>query len=488
MLESARAALGLVGGTAPAEGTGPNGAPGGRRWITAWDVLRRNRNYLPVPVEYECPSPNLSPVKTPLRAYQLEAVACGNPSPCRFVSGLFDIGCGLGKTYVGGELVRRAGGVAVVVTQHRVSVDQWKAHLREEVGLRRIASGGEPFRSGDALPEAVVTTYSAIVRVAKSMDKEEGEHDTSCPTLLWYLHCLPFAVLLLDEVHVAAADHFHLACRLRASVVYGLTGSLVREDDLLTRLHSSLGSTVLFQYHRATPLRYDVWHIRVDDTYRAEAVESFPANGVGEEAAHALNPNKVALLHSLLEGELAQSRVLVFCDSKMGAKLLMESTLFEGRSTWLITGDTSNEERAQVLEQFAAHPTSCLVSTRVCDAAIDFPDGCVVVQYHSCSGSRQQETQRCGRGSRTDSTSTRVIHLVNEGTHEEQFVAYRIEYMQRIRSNVQVNHLHPADVVVDEGHRAPAAKVAASVAEGKKGKAKRYTKLRRRLISIAKRR
>ena len=97
MLESARAALGLVGGTAPAEGTGPNGAPGGRRWITAWDVLRRNRNYLPVPVEYECPSPNLSPVKTPLRAYQLEAVACGNPSPCRFVSGLFDIGCGLGR-------------------------------------------------------------------------------------------------------------------------------------------------------------------------------------------------------------------------------------------------------------------------------------------------------------------------------------------------------------------------------------------------------
>ena len=35
---------------------------------------------------------------------------------------------------------------------------------------------------------------------------------------LWLLHCKQFPALILDEVHLAAADHFQAACRLRANV------------------------------------------------------------------------------------------------------------------------------------------------------------------------------------------------------------------------------------------------------------------------------
>ena len=65
--------------------------------------------------------------------------------------------------------------------------------------------------------------------------------------------------------------------------------------------------------------------------------------------------------------------------------------------------------------------------------AIDFPSGCIIVQLFSSCGSRQQEVQRAGRGSRGDGlTGSRVYHLVNEGTEEEEFVARRVEYMEEL--------------------------------------------------------
>ena len=53
-----------------------------------------------------------------------------------------------------------------------------------------------------------------------------------------------------------------------------------------------------------------------------------------------------------------------------------------------------------------------------------------IIQLHTSSGSRQTEVQRCGRGSRGDVTTTKVIHMVNDFTEEDAFVKRRLEHMR----------------------------------------------------------
>ena len=67
---------------------------------------------------------------------------------------------------------------------------------------------------------------------------------------------------MLDEVHVAAADHF-VNGALRASVVCGLSGSLVREDERLGRLREAVGE-VIFRHHETRGVRYEVRAVALD--------------------------------------------------------------------------------------------------------------------------------------------------------------------------------------------------------------------------------
>jgi superfamily II DNA or RNA helicase len=98
----------------------------------------------------------------------------------------------------------------------------------------------------------------------------------------------------------------------------------------------------------------------------------------------------------------------------------------------VLNGQTSSREaRNQTIDTFSRSQPGSLVllCTKVCDVSIDFPVGCVIVQYHLTSGSRQQEVQRCGRGTR-GSTGAIVYHILNQGTDEERFSKRRIEHLR----------------------------------------------------------
>ena len=101
--------------------------------------------------------------------------------------------------------------------------------------------------------------------------------------LLWMLHSVQFGILVLDEVHMAAADQFRAACRLRAKIIYGMTGSLVREDDRLGHLNGAIGG-VLFRYHAPRQLTYDVYAVPLTNRVKL-MTEELRARSIAYQAA-----------------------------------------------------------------------------------------------------------------------------------------------------------------------------------------------------------
>ena len=378
-----------------------------------------------------------APVAEPvaLRGYQEEAVrAAHDAASDRFRPGVVVMGCGLGKTIVGARLVELSRAPAVVVTQHAASVRQWVAHLRDRVGLRRVVEG-DTMRSSwgikDPLPDALVLTYTALVGALRTCSEHArrmaaggaASQDAADVHLVLVLLLERFGVLVLDEVHVAVADHFVLATTLRASVIYGLSGSLVREDERIEELRGVVGD-VLFRHNETRKVGIEVWTVPLAAELR-ERLGPLTRHSCLEEAMRALNPSKVGALFQVLREE-ADAPVIVFCDSRAALAALARCDAL--RHAICIHGGVTDAPRQRALEAFAAQRAGVLLSTRVCDAAIDFKPGCRIVQMHVASGSRQQEMQRCGRGLRGGAVS-RVVHLVNEGTCEAEYVDRRVQHL-----------------------------------------------------------
>lgn len=439
MLAKAHTALVRLGASArtPPNGTGPLGAPHGRRWITHDDVQVWNCE---TSTHSLCRSTFSTTLNTraytlhtnDLRDYQWEAVAACNPDKATFRSGVVHMECGTGKTWVASELIRRSGACAVVVAQHAVSVTQFVTHLRTTLGMRAT----DLLTNDDVVDygayDVVVVTYSRVVRLMTAVDEhrvhiENGSYAPSysaADRFLMHCMCHPFGLLILDEVHTVVADKFPCVCRLRAHAIVGFSGSLVREDDRIVSLDTLVGPT-LFSYGNME--RVHNVHVRrvfMDDARIINATSRSAAN----QTIRALNPRKVQELLRILEAHSDQ-RVIVFSDTVSPTQVLHD-TVLRGRSLLLNGGVTSRESRDEIIEVFSESPAGSLVllCTRVCDVSVDFPVGCVIVQYHLTSGSRQQEVQRCGRGTRgTDGAL--VYHIVNEGTEEERFSERRIEHL-----------------------------------------------------------
>lgn len=488
------------GATAPPFGTGPMGAPGGKRWISAADVLAWNaKSYTERDgfqwdaVKDAVYERDYAEDPLPLRDYQLRACDACNPpqtpeevgsdeegwvaqwveirsdeedestvAPLVFLSGVVHMSCGLGKSWVAAELIRRSRAPAVVLAPHAVSVQQWIHLLRARVTpyACTLADARAAWTLDDPFPDVVVATYHSLVRVHKRIatHKQIFEDAATFPPsvielfedrLLAMLMCESFGILILDEVHVAVAEHFMSAGRLRARCVIGLSGSLVREDERIGHLLDNVGP-VLVSHTVPRTLHVRIVTVPVSDAHRAhlDALRTAQrgARSKVEHAYGALNPHKVAALARVCARH-ADSRILVFCDSVRAAALLHAHGGVEvwgtedyddgtyapqdaHRPCHLMTGSMGRDERDEALRAFCSRPDAILVCTRICDAAINFPNGCVVVQYHLASGSRQQEVQRCGRGTRDASgVSTNAYHLVNAGTDEVEYAERRVTYM-----------------------------------------------------------
>lgn len=441
MLSNAQAVFDrfVVPAEIPPNGTGPLGAPGGggRRWITRDDVIVWNCGTTTIPASLRSTYTDqlhrrrYTQYPNNLRDYQWEAVRSCNPEPGIFRSCIVNMECGTGKTWVASELIRRSGSTSVVLAQHTVSVTQFVAHIQTTLGIRAVTLTDDNVRDVDSY-DVVVTTYNRLARVVNMVDQHrkqivEGTHSSSYyvgDRFLMNSMCEPFGLLIMDEVHTLVADKFMCACRMLAHAVIGFSGSLIREDNRIDSLPMVVGP-VVYTYGRTD--REHVVHVHRVPMEDARVRDAGTRTAL-HQTTRALNPYKVERLFHIL-GQCSDKRVIVFCDTIRPTEIL-RTTVLAGRCLLLNGTVSSRDSRDEIIRVFSASPPGSLVllCTKVCDVSIDFPNGCVLVEYHLTTGSRQQEMQRCGRGTRGHDGAT-VHHIVNKDTEEERFSDRRIQHL-----------------------------------------------------------
>jgi DNA excision repair protein ERCC-3 len=348
-----------------------------------------------------------------LRDYQKRAID-------RFVahsSGVVVLPCGAGKTVVGtGVMTAISQYTLILVTTHQAA-RQWK---RELVARTTLTDDEVGFYQGSAddITPVTIATYSMITA------KRGGEFRH-----LGVISETSWGLVVYDEVHLLPAPVFHLTANLQATRRLGLTATLVREDGREGDVFSLIG-----------PKRFDAaWKDLEKGGYLAPAecievrVEMPSADRLHYAtlddraryryaATHEVKDAVVSALVSQHTGE----QILV-----MGVYLDQLERVAKVLDAPLMSGDTPDAVREQLLDDFRAGTLKTLVVSKVANFSIDLPEASVAIQMAGTFGSRQEEAQRLGRIVRpkADGRPATFYSVVTRDTADQDFAANRQRFL-----------------------------------------------------------
>lgn len=368
-----------------------------------------------------------------LRPYQkraMESCFTNKDGEAALQSCIIQAYCAAGKTYVGSAIVSFLKMPTVVITTHCVSVQQWYVHF-QTMGIDQ----SEIFVMGDEtimppnkyLPAITITTYNMF---ANAYSRESSQHYMFCLNLQLFE-----SLLILDEVHSASATTYQAVFAQRSICIIGLTATLCREDDGISKLFKHIGpvnfsidANLLVNEGFISGMN----HIKVLIPLESYAREKYIAakDSYTKQNLSIVNPNKFGVLLSLLYKH-SNCHILVFCDIIDSIHLLYEAVCRQGiRPIGPITGQMSKEDRMLYFEHFEKASTACLFLSKVGDNAVDLKSANVIIKMSTISRSRNQEEQRNGRGARKNTVSDTTIYtLVTKETQEDVFFARRNDYL-----------------------------------------------------------
>ena len=175
---------------------------------------------------------------TTLRPYQEKSLSkmFGNG---RARSGVIVLPCGAGKTLVGVTAACTVKKRALVLTSNSVAVGQWRSQFLQwsTIEDKHIVCFTANTHKEELTDDThiIITTYSMI--------SHSGTRSEDAKAMLRTVNNKSWGMLILDEVHLFAADTFRTVIRTCAAhCKLGLTATLVREDDKIEDLNFLIGS------------------------------------------------------------------------------------------------------------------------------------------------------------------------------------------------------------------------------------------------------
>lgn len=377
---------------------------------------------------------DLKPTTT-IRSYQEKSLS-KMFSNGRARSGIIVLPCGAGKTLVGITAACTVKKSTLVLCINQVSVEQWRNQFRlwTTVADDRIVT----FTSTNKTPMpkdgpvVVITTYNMI-----TMPRNRNADGR---LVMEQMQNREWGLMVLDEVHVAPADMFRKVISVvKAHCKLGLTATLLREDDRIDDLYFLVGSK-LYEANWLDLQRngflavvqcVEVWCPMTPEFY-AKYLEH-DTNNAKKKFLYIMNPNKVRACEYLIRvHEKRGDKTIVFSDNVCAleyyARELMRPYIF---------GDTSQNERIEILERFRQSTTpehNTVFISKVGDTAIDIPEATVIIQISSHFGSRRQEAQRLGRILRPKGLGARnqqafFYSLVSQDTMEMFYSSKRQKFL-----------------------------------------------------------
>lgn len=338
-------------------------------------------------------------------------------------SGVIVLPCGAGKTVVGLGVINKLQCHTLILTPSTIAVRQWINEILDKTDITPDMIGEYTGEKKEIKP-ITVTTYQIITYRPFSVDRETGEIGEFPHLSLFTSH--DWGLIIYDEVHLLPAPVFRVTAEIQARRRLGLTATLVREDGRETDVFSLIG-----------PKKYDMpWKDLEEEGWIATAeccevrVELPPEERMEYVLAEdnrikyrlsAINSRKYQVLDAILE-QHREDHVLI-----IGQYIEQLNQIASMLHAPLITGKTSNQERAKLYEQFKKGEIKLLVVSRVANFAIDLPDANVAIQVSGLFGSRQEEAQRLGRILRPKSNGAPAYFysIVTRDTKDQDFSANR---------------------------------------------------------------
>jgi DNA excision repair protein ERCC-3 len=338
-------------------------------------------------------------------------------------SGVVVLPCGAGKTIVGISTIANVQRATLILTPNTIAVRQWIAELLDKTDIPPEMVGEYTGERKDIAP-ITVSTYQ-ILTYRRSGTNGHSEDDVSFFPHFSLFTSYDWGLIIYDEVHLLPAPVFRVTAEIQARRRLGLTATLVREDGREADVFSLIG-----------PKKYDVpWRELEQQGWiaTAECHEIRVSMSEDEQMNYAMaeerekyrlaaeSSAKLDIVRHLVERH-QNDQVLV-----IGQYIDQLKELSEELHAPLLTGRTSNSQRAKLYEQFRQGEIKRMVVSKVANFAIDLPDANVAIQVSGTFGSRQEEAQRLGRILRpkSDGGMAYFYTVVTRDTRDQEFSANR---------------------------------------------------------------
>ncbi|RLD67053.1 MAG: ATP-dependent helicase [Bacteroidetes bacterium] len=152
------------------------------------------------------------------------------------------------------------------------------------------------------------------------------------------------------------------------------------------------------------------------DPFEVNLAMSKPAEGILQVAYMVFDPNKIALIKSLLEGKDLKS-ILVFSATKKNVKSIRSELHRIGLNVEEIHSDLEQKDREQVMLNFKNRKVQILVATDIMARGIDI-DAIDLVLNFDVPGDAEDYVHRVGRTARAKSTGV-AITFINDSEQEK---------------------------------------------------------------------
>lgn len=318
---------------------------------------------------------------------------------------LLILATGLGKTVVGGEVVRRYLGEhpdrdVLVVAHTKDLVNQleramWR-HLPKRVKTQVLTGDDKPY---DLAGVTCATTASALTAVLKGYRP---------------------GLVMIDETHHVGEDgqYDQLLTELRDSLQFGVTATPWRGDryDIESRFGQAsykLGIEEGMKRGYLAAVDYRLYVDNIDwDAVRDASQHQYTIKELNSKLF--LIERDEAVVNALLEGwhQTARPRSIVFCQTiehcEHMAKLLRQVP--DWRNAAALHTDMPKRERQQRLLDFRAGRVPILTAVDILNEGVDVPD-VNILAFARVTHSRRVFVQQLGRGLRLRQGKSSVLAL-----------------------------------------------------------------------------
>ncbi len=354
-----------------------------------------------------------------LRPYQLDAVASAERSS----HGVIVLPPGSGKTFVGVAIASRIQRHTLVVTTSRAAVQQWIDSFM--VATTLAPSHIDTYRRTQPLSAVTVTTYHQLIATPERINQAD------------------WGVILYDEVHTLPAPIFRTTAALASRRRYGLSATLVREDNRIGDVFSLVGpQRYQLPWRTLETLGYiahvSCYEITVQHT-RQERMNYLEAAIRQQGRLAALANQKYTVTQQLVARHPEETIVVI-------GHYLEQLHELAKRTGWpMLSGADDAETREHIYNQVRHGHIRVIILSRIGNQAIDIPRASVLIQLSGSFGSRQEEAQRLGRILRPKSDIAATFYtLITAKTREVDDAWQRQQFL--LGQGYRYQHISAEDI------------------------------------------